>query len=276
MSTPASTEPGPPAQTGKCVSHELPTGDALTARYLLHLADDALVYAQRLGEWIANAPEIEEDMALANVSLDLLGQARALYTRAGELDGTGRNEDELAYFRDEREFRNAHLVEQERGDFADEMARLLVFSAYQVVLYDTLTGSCEPTLAGVAGKAIKEADYHRDHATQWVLRLGAGTPESHQRMQAALDRVMPYVVELFDDDPVSVAAADSGAGVLPSALGEPALTYLSAVVTQATLTMPVEPGWHARGGRAGVHSRPMGFLLAEMQHLARSHPGATW
>lgn len=275
-STATDSEPTPPPHPGASPIRELPTGDALTSRYLLHLADDALVYAQRLGEWIAGAPEIEEDMALANVSLDLLGQARALYTRAGELDGTGRSEDDLAYFRDEREFRNVHLVEQERGDFADEMARLLVFSAYQAQLYERLTDSAEPTLAGVAGKAIKEVDYHRDHATQWVLRLGDGTPTSHDRMQAALERVMPYVAELFDDDPVSVAAADSGVGVLPSALREQAWAYVQSVVTRATLAVPAESRWHARGGRDGVHSRPMGYLLAEMQHIARSHPGATW
>ncbi|GAB94263.1 ring-1,2-phenylacetyl-CoA epoxidase subunit PaaC [Kineosphaera limosa] len=274
--TTSTNEPTPPAQAGVAVDTSLPTGDALTARYLLQLADDALIYAQRLGEWVANAPQIEEDMALANVSLDLLGQARVLLTRAGELDGTGRTEDDLAYFRDEREFRNVHLVEQPLGDFADEMARMLVFAAYQAQLYAALVDSAEPTLAGVAAKAVKEVDYHRDHATQWVLRLGDGTSESHERMQAALTRVMPYVAELFADDPVSVAAADSGVGVLPSSLQEAAWRHVEATVEGATLTMPDEPRHRTRGGRDGIHSRPMGYLLAEMQHVARSHPGATW
>lgn len=252
------------------------TGDALTARYCLHLGDDALVYAQRLGEWISRAPQIEEDMALGNIGLDLLGQARVLLTRAGELDGTGRTEDDLAYFRDERDFRNVHLVEQERGDFGREMARLLWFSAYQCELYAALAHSADGQLAGVARKGAKEVDYHHDHAAQWVLRLGDGTPESHERMQAGLVAVEPYVAELFDDDPISVAAAEAGVSVLPSTLRERATARVVSVVRAATLELP-EPGrWRSRGGRNGVHSAPMGHLLAEMQHIARSHPGATW
>lgn len=246
------------------------------AAYVLGLADDALVYAQRLGEWVTRAPEIEEDMALANIGLDLLGQARALLTRAGELDGSGRTEDDLAYLRDEREFRNVHLVEQERGDFADEMARLLWFSAYQCELYAALRGSSDEVLSAVAGKAVKEVAYHRDHASQWVLRLGDGTAESHARMQAALQRVAPYVDELFDDDPASVAAARAGVGTLPSSLAQPARDWVGGVVTGATLEPVAPPGWRSRGGRDGVHSTPMGHLLAEMQHVARSHPEARW
>lgn len=244
--------------------------------YLLGLGDDALVYAQRLGEWLTRAPQIEEDMALGNIGLDLLGQARALLTRAGEVEGRGRDEDDLAYLRDERDFRNVHLVERPRGDFGQEMARLLWFSSYQQELYAGLLGSGDEVLAGVAGKAIKEVTYHRDHATQWVLRLGDGTEESHRRMQAGLEAVQPYVAELFDDDPVSVWAAETGLGVLPSTLREPATGYVHAVLEQATLTVPEEPRWRSRGGREGIHSEAMGYLLAEMQHLHRSHPGATW
>ncbi|HET7475316.1 MAG TPA: 1,2-phenylacetyl-CoA epoxidase subunit PaaC [Dermatophilaceae bacterium] len=242
------------------------------AAYCCCLGDDALVYAQRLGEWIARAPQIEEDMALANIGLDLLGQARALLTRSGELDGTGRTEDDLAYFRVERDFRNVHLVEQERTDFGFEMARLLWFSAYQCELYAALVHSSDEVVAGVAGKAVKEVDYHRDHATQWVLRLGDGTTESHTRMQQGLVRVAPYVEELFDDDAVPF----DGAGVPPSSLRDNAFRYVSTVVADATLTVPDPPGWRARGGRRGIHSRPMGYLLAELQHVARSHPGASW
>ncbi|HET8601367.1 MAG TPA: 1,2-phenylacetyl-CoA epoxidase subunit PaaC [Segeticoccus sp.] len=253
-----------------------PTLDTSPASYLLGLADDALVYAQRLGEWISRAPQIEEDMALGNIGLDLLGQARGLYPRVGELDGTGRSEDDYAYFRDEREFRNVHLVEQERGDFGDEMARLLWFSSYQRQLYAELVTSRDETLAGVAAKALKEVDYHRDHATQWVLRLGDGTAESHERMQAALARVAAYVPELFDDDATSVAAAEAGIGVLPSSLEETVVGYVRGVVEQATLEVPEVGRWRSRDGRKGVHSRAMGYLLAELQHLARSHPGATW
>jgi ring-1,2-phenylacetyl-CoA epoxidase subunit PaaC len=235
--------------------------DLVAAQYIQGLADDALIYAQRLGEWISRAPQIEEDMALANIGLDLLGQARVLLTRVGELDGSGRSEDDLAYFRDEREFRNVHLVEQERAGFGFEMARLLWFSTYQCELYAGLRASQDPVVAGVAGKALKEVDYHRDHATQWVLRLGDGTP---------------YLAELFDDDAASVAAAAAGLGVLPSTLHDAVVRHVTAVVSQATLELPTETRWRSRGGRDGVHSRPMGSLLAELQHIARSHPGATW
>ena len=246
-----------------------------SAAYLLGLADDAMVYAQRLGEWLTNAPQIEEDMALGNIALDLLGQARGLYPYVGSLDGTGRSEDDFAMLRDERDWRNVHLVEQERGDFAQEMARLLWFASYQRELYAALLASSDDVVVGVAGKALKEVRYHADHATQWVLRLGDGTEQSHARMQAALGWVLPYLAELFEDDPASVAAAESGVGVLPSTLYGAVLTSVRAVVESATLTLPSESTWRARGGRAGVHSKPMGYLLAELQHISRSHPGAT-
>jgi ring-1,2-phenylacetyl-CoA epoxidase subunit PaaC len=246
------------------------------AAYLLGLADDALVYAQRLGEWMTNAPQIEEDMALGNIALDLLGQARALYPYIGSIDGSGRGEDDYAMQRDERDWHNVHLVEQERGDFADEMARLLWFAAYQVELHTALARSGDDVVAAVAGKALKEVRYHLDHASLWVVRLGDGTDESHQRMQAALERVTPYVAELFDDDEASTLAADLGAGVLPSSLHDGVVDRVVAVVGEATLELPVGSTWRSRGGRAGVHSRPLGYLLAEMQHIARSHPGASW
>ena len=259
---------------GREVEQTVPEGDHLTAAYLLGLADDALVYAQRLGEWLTNAPQIEEDMALANISLDLLGQARGLYPHIGALDGTGRGEDDFAMLRDERDFRNVHLVEQERDGFAFEVARLLWFSAARVELL--AAGSPDPVLAGVMGKGFKEARYHLDHADQWVLRLGDGTAESHTRMQDALAAVAPYVDELFEDDPVSLAAYAAGVGPLPSESREVAQRHVERLVEQATLTIPEPPVWRSRGGRAGVHSAPLGHLLAEMQHIARSHPGATW
>lgn len=250
-------------------------GEDRSAAYLLGLADDAMVYAQRLGEWMTNAPQIEEDMALGNIALDLLGQARGLFPYVGSLDGTGRSEDDFAMMRDEREWRNVHLVEQERGDFGREMARLLWFSAYQKQLYAALLASSDGVLAGVAGKALKEVRYHHDHATQWVVRLGDGTEESHRRMQAGLEWVLPYLPELFDDDPASVAAAEAGVGVLPSSLHEAVTSQVAAVCEEATLDLHA-PTRRTRGGREGVHSTPMGYLLAEMQHIARSHPGATW
>ncbi len=250
--------------------------DADASGYVLGLADDALIYAQRLGEWVARAPELEEDMALANVALDLLGQARALLTHVGRLDGTGRSEDDLAMFRDERDFRCVHLLEQPVDDFGVEMARMLTFATYQSHLYAALRTCADDVVAGVAAKAVKECAYHRDHAEQWVLRLGDGTEASHARMQAGLETLAPYVEELFDDDEASVDAAGAGLGVLPSSLRHAVLADIATVVGRASLAMPEPPTWHSRGGRAGIHSEAMGPLLAQMQHIARSHPGATW
>jgi ring-1,2-phenylacetyl-CoA epoxidase subunit PaaC len=242
--------------------------------YVLALGDDALVSAQRLGWWISRAPELEEDVALANIGLDQLGQARTLLSRAGELEGDGRTEDDLAYLRDEREFRNVKLVERPMTDFGVAMARLLLIATWQSHLYAGLRGSTDEVLAGVAGKAVKEVAYHVDHASHWVLRLGDGTDESHLRMQAALDAEWPFVEELFAP-PVAGLEGIEGIAVDPVALREPVLTDLRRVVEQATLTVPdVRPA--RGGGRQGLHTEELGYLLAEMQHLHRSHPGATW
>lgn len=244
--------------------------------YLLGLGDDALIYAQRLGEWLTRAPQIEEDMALGNIGLDLLGQARALLSHAGELEGAGRDEDDLAYLRDERAFRNVHLVEQTRGDFAVEMARMLWFSTYQCHLYAGLGGSSDATLAGIAAKASKEVDYHRDHAASWVVRLGDGTDESARRMQNALDQVQPHIAELFAEDEASRWAAQHGIGIDPQSLEDAVTAEVDAVIEQGMLRRPEPARWRSRGGRAGIHSTAMGYLLAEMQHIHRSHPGARW
>jgi ring-1,2-phenylacetyl-CoA epoxidase subunit PaaC len=263
------------------VSVALVRTDALPpeARYCLRLGDDALVMAQRLGEWLASAPQIEEDMALGNIALDLLGQARALLTRAGELSaaagGPAYSEDDLAYWRDERSFANVQLVEQERGDFAVTIVRLLVLSTWQCHLYAALATSADPVLSAVAAKAVKEVDYHRDHARQWTLRLGLGTEVSHAKMVVALAVVAPYVEELFDDDELTETLAAQGIAVLPSTLSGSVRSDLDAALGAGGLAF--EPtSWRARGGRSGLHSTAMGHLLAEMQHLARSHPGATW
>jgi ring-1,2-phenylacetyl-CoA epoxidase subunit PaaC len=240
------------------------------AAYALALGDDALILAQRLGEWVARAPQIEEDVALGNIALDLLGQARTLLSYAGTVEGTGRDEDDLAYLRDDRDFRNVQLVEIPNGDFAVTMARQLVFSAYQYELYTALLGSGDETLAGLAGKAVKEVAYHRDHATQWVLRLGDGTDLSHARMQAGLDQVWPYTEELFDP-----ASQLPGVAADPATLRPAWHAYVAEVTSDATCREP-EPSWRSRGGRDGLHTEHLGHLLAEMQHLHRSHPGATW
>ena len=245
------------------------------ATYALRLGDDALVLAQRLGGWITRAPQLEEDVALANIALDLLGQARALLTYAGEVEGAGRTEDDLAYLRDERDFLNLQLVELPNDDFGVSIARQLVFSTWQLSLFQHLADSRDETVAGVAGKAVKEVAYHRDHATQWVLRLGDGTEESHRRMQDALDAVWPYTFELFEADRLTDELVAAGVAADPVAMQPPWSAYVTTVVEKATLSVPTAvPA--VTGGRRGIHTEQMGYLLAEMQHLARSHPGARW
>jgi ring-1,2-phenylacetyl-CoA epoxidase subunit PaaC len=217
------------------------------AQYALRLGDDALVLAQRLGEWAASAPELEEDVALTNIALDLLGQARALLTHAGKVEGAGRTEDDLAYLRTERDFVNVQLVEQPNGDFAQTIARQLFFSTYQALLYDRLSGSSDATIAGVAAKAVKEVDYHQDHAAGWTLRLGDGTDESHRRMQAGVDRMLPYTDELFHADQVEERLLADGIAVDTGALRDDWTKSVSAVLDEATLSMP-EGSWTAPGG----------------------------
>lgn len=259
----------PPAVTSALSIAGLPA----TAKYALALGDDALILGQRLGEWIADAPQLEEDLALANISLDLIGQARILLSYAGELEGAGHTEDDLAFWRDDNQFRNVHLVEQPNGDFAVTMARQLVFASYQYELYRALQDSGDEALAALAGKAFKEVSYHREHARTWVVRLGDGTEESHRRMQAGLEAVWPGVPELFEPDEVSLS--------LPSVAADPAglephwARFVDGVLAEATLTRPT-PRWRSRGGRSGLHTEHLGHLLAPMQHLHRSHPGASW
>jgi ring-1,2-phenylacetyl-CoA epoxidase subunit PaaC len=252
------------------------TADAeALAGYALRLGDDSLVLAHRLGEWAARAPELEEDVALTNIGLDLLGQARSLLGYAGEVEGQGRDEDALAFLRDEREFVNCQLVELENGDFARTIARQLLFSAYQQELYRRLLDSSDATIAAVAAKAVKEVAYHREHAELWTLRLGDGTDESHRRMQAGLDVVWPYSAELFQSDELVRNLATTRVGVDPATLFPEWQRFVHGVIAEATLSVP-EPGWSPGGGRAGLHTEAFGYLLAEMQHLHRSHPGARW
>jgi len=243
--------------------------------YLLGLADDALIAAQRLSEWYARSPEMEEDVALANIALDQLGTARLLLSYAGEREAAGRDEDALAYLREEREFRNCLLVELANGDFAMTMGKLLFLAAYQLPLYERLAACPDERLAGIAGKARKESAYHLDHSAQWVIRLGDGTQESHRRMQYAVDELWPYTHELF--------AADRAAPVDPATLREPWLRAVEPVLAEATLRRPADPDgaggsadWAPEGGRRGLHTEHLGYLLAEMQALHRAHPGASW
>ena len=256
-----------------------PAGTTTTpalATYALRLGDDALVLAQRLGGWITRAPQLEEDVALANIALDLLGQARALLSYAGEVEGAGRTEDDLAYLREERDFVNLQLVERPNDDFGVTIARQLVFSTWQLALFQRLVHSRDETIAGVAGKAVKEVAYHRDHATQWALRLGDGTEESHRRMQAGLGTVWPYVAELFVTDELEQGLVRDGVAVDSSTLRPDWEAYVGRVLDEATLVVPDGVPAIPGGGRRGLHTEAMGYLVAEMQHLHRSHPGASW
>lgn len=254
-------------------------GDDLAA-YCLMLGDDALIASQRLQEWCTHAPELEDEVALANIGLDLLGQARLLLTRAGKAEGGAeRSEDALVFFRDEQEFRNVRLAELSNGDFAFSIARLLVFATWRLALLQRLTGSRDPVLAAIAAKGVKEVTYHRDYAAQWAVRLGDGTDYSHQRMQSGLDDVWPYVGELFEAHPVEAQLAETGIAVDPESLRAEFDDVLAQVCSAATLTVPdISPraGVSGRKGRDGVHTEEMGYLLAEMQSVARAHPEATW
>jgi len=247
------------------------------AAYCLMLADDALVYSHRLQQWMTRMPELEEETALANIALDLLGQARMLLARAGRAEGRGRDEDQLAFFRDEGEFRNVRLVEALDADFAELAGRLLVFSAWRLALFSELAASADPVLAAIAAKGAKELTYHREYAAQWVIRLGDGTALSHARMQAALDAMWPLVGELLRPDPV--ADALPGVAVPPPTLRDEVDAVLDAVLAEATLDRPPDTPValvDGRHGRDGVHTEAFGYLLAELQSLARAHPDATW
>ncbi|MCU1693431.1 MAG: phenylacetate-CoA oxygenase, PaaI subunit [Frankiales bacterium] len=249
--------------------------DLDVAAYCLRLGDDALVLGQRLTEWAARAPQLEEDVALLNLALDLLGTARTLLTRAGELEGRGRDEDDLAFLRDEPDFTCALLYEAEGGDFGRTVARQLLVSAYAVPLWQQLTGSTDEVLAGVAGKAVKEAAYHLDHARTWVVRLGDGTEESHRRVQTGLEEVWPYAFELFERDPLVDRLVARSVAADPDLLQPVWEATVREVLAEATLDVP-QTTWRPTGGRRGQHLTCFGHLLAEMQHLHRSHPGASW
>jgi len=242
--------------------------------YLLRLGDDRLVLGHRLSEWCGHGPVLEEDIALANVALDLIGQATHFLRLAGQVEGKGRDEDALAYFRDAIDYRNVNLVELPNGDYGHTIVRQFLFDAWSVPLLEALERTSHAELAGIAAKAHKEARYHLRHSGEWVLRLGDGTDESHRRAQMALDQLWPYTGELFASDEVDRALAGTIAPD-PSALQPAWREVVSDVASRATLTLPSE-GYMQSGGRQGRHTEHLGHLLAEMQILARSHPGAKW
>ncbi|MGF1599697.1 MAG: 1,2-phenylacetyl-CoA epoxidase subunit PaaC [Acidimicrobiales bacterium] len=267
---PTSARPTGPA----AVRSTLPPGPPLLT-WLLRAADDNLVLAQRLGELIAAMPELEEDIAVANLALDHLGHARNLYQYAAELDPEGRDEDDLAMTRSERHFLNAVLVEQPNGDFATTMVRQLLVDAYQVPLYGSLADSTDERLAGIGAKAVKEARYHLEHSSAWVVTLGDGTPESHERVQAAVDALWPFGADLLAADEVETQLAAAGIVPDPAELRPAFEATVTAVLTQAMLTLPDDP-YQRLGGRTGFHTAHLGHLLPEMQWLYRAHPGARW
>jgi ring-1,2-phenylacetyl-CoA epoxidase subunit PaaC len=243
--------------------------------YTLRLADNALVLGHRLSDWIGHAPTVEEELALGNVALDLIGEARALYSYAGEIEGKGRTEDAFAYLRDGWEFRNILLVEQPNGDFAATIARQLLYSAFAQPFWRALAGSKTATLAAIAAKAEKEAAYHLRHSAEWLIRLGDGTAESHARAQAALEQLWPYTGELFETDSVERTLIAEGIAIDPEGVRAAWNRTVSDVVAQATLDRPAA-SWMQSGGRHGRHSEHLGHLLATMQFLQRAYPGATW
>jgi ring-1,2-phenylacetyl-CoA epoxidase subunit PaaC len=254
--------------------------------YCLMLGDDALVLAQRLTQWITDAPELEEEVAIANVALDLLGQARLLLARAGSVGVLGRSrslatdsipdEDALAYFRDADEFRSTALVEAPNGDFAQTMVRLLTASAVRLAVFSRLRESLDPVLAAIATKGVNELAYHRDHAARWVLRLGDGTEESHRRAQAGAEAVWPLLADVFTATDVEQRLAAAGVAVDPADVGDEVREVLTQVLQQATLRVPEWPAVSAPRGRVGQHGEELTELLATLQGLAREHPAATW
>jgi len=249
--------------------------DTKTLQYLLLIGDSALVLAQRLGEWCGHGPALEEDIALANMALDLLGQSRAVLTHVGALEGAGREEDQLAFLRQEREFRNVTLVELPRGDFAITTLRNAIMATFFKLLWQRLGDSADAELAAIAGKAVKEARYQQQHAADWVVRLGDGTDESRARMQRAVQELWPYTAELFADDEIDAHAAATGLGPRWSELQPAWRSEMEPVLAEAGLQAPAATAFLSTGKR-GLHSEHMGFILAEMQYLQRAYPGGAW
>ena len=242
---------------------------------LLRLGDNCLILGHRVSEWCGHAPVLEEDIALANTALDLIGQANLWLGLAGDVEGKGRSADDLAYLRDAWDFRNLLLVERPNGDFGATLMRQFLFDAWHVEMLQALLGSADGRVAEIAGKSVKEAAYHLDRSSDLVIRLGDGTEESHRRMQAALEDLRPYVGEMFVDDAVDKALAEQAVAVLPSTLRSAWDARLGTVLRQATLQRPSD-AFAQLGGRAGRHTEHLGYILAEMQFLQRAYPGARW
>lgn len=250
-------------------------GSAPAVQYLLRIGDSCLILAQRISEWCGHGPILEEDLALSNMALDLLGQARGILTHAARLDGQGHDEDQLAFLRDERQYLNPVVMELPRGDFAFTQLRNFAVATWLLLLWRRLEQSSDAELAAIAGKAVKEASYHQQHAADWVVRLGDGTDESAQRIKAALATLWPYFNELFEADAIDLAAAEQGLGPAWSDLRADWRAAFAEVLADARLEVPKDSAYRS-GGRRGVHSEHMGHLLTTMQYLQRSYPGGVW
>ncbi|QIG98525.1 MULTISPECIES: 1,2-phenylacetyl-CoA epoxidase subunit PaaC [unclassified Bradyrhizobium] len=243
--------------------------------YALRRADDTLILGHRLSEWCGHAPAMEEDMALANMGLDLLGQARELYTYAAKVEGRGNDEDKFAYLRDVRQYRNLLLVEQPNGDFARTMVRQFFYAAFADLYWRAMMASADPTFAAIAAKSEKESAYHLRHSSEWIVRLGDGTEESHRRAQDAIDDLWAYTGEMFAVDDGERSLIDAGIAIDPAVLQPRWLKTVTGIVNEATLALP-SGNWMQQGGRSGRHSEHLGHLLSELQSMQRTFPGATW
>lgn len=244
-------------------------------QFLLRRADDTHVLGHRLGEWCGHGPVLEEDLALSNVALDLIGQARNYLTYAGELEGNGRDEDDLAYLRNERQYVNCKLVEQPNGDYAHSIVRGFLFDAWHLPFQEALAKSTDERVAGIAAKAVKEVTYHLKRDSEWLIRFGDGTEESHQRAQQALDDLWTFTGELFEEDEVYQAMVQAGIAPAMAPIKAAFDKTVDAVLVEATLKRPAD-GFMATGGRQGKHSEHLGYILADMQYLQRAYPGAEW
>ncbi len=243
--------------------------------YLLRLGDDSLIIGHRLSEWCGHGPILEEDIAVTNLSLDFIGQATSIFSYAGEVEGKGRSADDLAFLRFDREYRNLLLVEQPNGDFGMTMMRQFLFDSYRKPLFEKLSSSKDETIAAIAAKSLKETKYHLKHSSEWIIRLGDGTEESHNRVQDSLDTLWRYTSELFYTDAVDSELESSG--VIPSMEGikDEWTSYVNDVLNEATLSVPSN-NWKQEGGRNGMHSEHLGYILAELQYMQRAYPGMEW
>ena len=264
-----------PAARGPRIPAPAPSVEEALFELALRLGDDGLILGHRLSEWCGHAPMLEEDLALPNMGLDLLGQARALYALAGEIEGKGRGEDDFAYHREERAFRNCLLAERPNGDFACTMLRQLIFAAHAAPFWQATEASVDPRLAAIAAKASKEMRYHVRHAAEWVIRMGDGTKESAARMAAAADALAPYADELFETDAATATLVAAGVIPDPAKIRPEWDRTMDEVFAEARLPRPT-PRFAQSGGRRGIHTEDLGHLLAPLQYLARAHPGAKW